>query len=576
MKFPRLLVLAGICCLFVTTTFALDRDAFTFTKYDLNVRVEPEQQRLAVRGRITLRNDSQAAQKNAELQISSSLEWRSIRVGGKSIQFVTQVYTSDIDHTGALSEAVITLPQEVKPGGEVELEVGYEGTVPLDTTRLTRIGTPEDVAKHTDWDQVGQLFSAVRGVGYAVWYPVAMAAGNLSEGNSLFEVLGKWKAKEAVSNMHMVLDLFQTQSGTHQILLGNGDCIQAITEGGTNEYQTTECSYSPLRFTVPAFVVGAYGPAEGANLRVWAKPEHKSIADKYLAAADRTIPLVKDWFGNLQGKAVVIELPEPQAAPFESGAVLLTQLSDDTKLAEISLVHELTHAAFHSSRPWINEGAAHFAQALYREQQAGREAALDYMGLHASAVVQAEKTLRASGNNNSATSASLITTVDEELYRSKAMFVFWMLRDMIGNAEIKKALAAYRAEEDNAPSYLQHLISAQTRRDLEWFFDDWVYRDRGLPDFRVESAYPRKTVLGGYIVTVTIENLGSAGAEVPVSVRVEGGEVTKRLEVRGGAKASIRIEAPGRPLEVVVNDGSVPETDLTNNSFKVEVQDTTN
>ena len=34
--------------------FSLDREAFTFTSYDLNVRVEPEQQRLGVRGKITL------------------------------------------------------------------------------------------------------------------------------------------------------------------------------------------------------------------------------------------------------------------------------------------------------------------------------------------------------------------------------------------------------------------------------------------------------------------------------------------------------------------------------------------
>src|SRR5262249_25961193 len=85
--------------------FSLDREAFTFTNYDLTVRVEPEQQRLGVRGRITLRNDSQAPQQIAVLQITSSLDWRSIKAGDKPLQFVSQVYTTDIDHTGALSEA---------------------------------------------------------------------------------------------------------------------------------------------------------------------------------------------------------------------------------------------------------------------------------------------------------------------------------------------------------------------------------------------------------------------------------------------------------------------------------------
>ena len=190
----------------------------------------------------------------------------------------------------------------------------------------------------------------------------------------------------------------------------------------------------------------------------------------------------------------------------------------DSKVAGLVAAHQLTHAAFSSPRPWINEGLAHFAQALYLEQQNGRQAALDYMGLHRSAFSAAEK------ENEKQTTAprsedevnrSLVNTADEELYRSKAMCVWWMLRDMVGEPALKKALASYRPEQDKEPSYMQKLIQAQTQRDLEWFFDDWVYRDRGLPDFKVESAFPRKTMTDEYLVTVTVENLGRAGAEVP-------------------------------------------------------------
>src|SRR5271170_2641980 len=98
-----------VLCASALNAFAVDREAFTFTNYDLNVRIEPEQQRLGVRGKITLRNDSATSQKIAVLQISSALDWRSIRAGDQAVQFVTQTYTSDIDHTGALSEAIVTL-----------------------------------------------------------------------------------------------------------------------------------------------------------------------------------------------------------------------------------------------------------------------------------------------------------------------------------------------------------------------------------------------------------------------------------------------------------------------------------
>ena len=149
MKF--LCALCVLCGLSVSA-FSLDREAFTITKYDLEIRIEPEQQRLGGRGTVTLRNDSTRPQQNAVLQISSSLSWRSIKVAGKPVQFVAQDYVSDIDHTGALSEAIVALPVELKPQESVEVEVGYEGTIALDATRLNPIDSivaGDYVLRHT-------------------------------------------------------------------------------------------------------------------------------------------------------------------------------------------------------------------------------------------------------------------------------------------------------------------------------------------------------------------------------------------------------------------------------------------
>ena len=44
-----------IVCGLSVRAIALDREAFTFTKYDLSARIEPKQQRLGVRGKIVLR-----------------------------------------------------------------------------------------------------------------------------------------------------------------------------------------------------------------------------------------------------------------------------------------------------------------------------------------------------------------------------------------------------------------------------------------------------------------------------------------------------------------------------------------
>jgi hypothetical protein len=550
-------------------SFALDREAFTFTRYDLDARLEAEQQRLGVRGKITLRNDSGVPQKNLSLQISGSLDWRSIRAEGQPVEFVSRPYLSDIDHTGALSEAIVALPQEVAPRSSVELEIGYEGTVAPDATRLTRIGVPEDAAKHSEWDQISATFSAVRGIGHVVWYPVATEAAILSSGESVFETIGRWEAREKDSTMKV---RFDAPSGAREenprLMRCNGQPAAGVAVDETSDLRPVECVYPPGTLTVPGFFMGSYQTLDRPAIEVFYLPEHKALAESYARAAEKTIPFVTDWFGAPRAKSEVVELPDSLAAPYESGNELLTPLNSvDPREAEVAAVHQMTRAAFSSPRLWIYEGLAHFAQAVYREQQDGRQAALDFMGLRRAPLADAEQAV--AGEKNSESAQSLIHTATEEYYRGKAAYVWWMLRDMVGEAALKKALAAYLPEKDDAPAYMQHLIEAQAHRDLEWFFEDWVYRDRGLPDFRVESVYPRLTTRGGYLVTVTIENLGAAGAEVPINVRFEGGESAERLMVAGKGKNSIRFDLAGLPSEVVVNDGSVPEDNLGNNTFKV-------
>jgi hypothetical protein len=560
----------------VANAFSLDREAFTFTSYDLNVRVEPEQQRLEVRGKITLRNDSRTPQKIAVLQISSSLNWRSIKAGGNPLQFVAQPYTSDIDHTGELSEAVVTLPQAIAPRATIELDVGYEGVIVLDATRLTRIGAPEAAARSTDWDRISPKFTAVRGAGNVAWYPIATEAGNLSEGDSEFEAAGRWRTRESTSSMHVQIAVPSDEGNEKPELLVNATTCPTALE--VKHQFVADCSYRALGLAAPTFVMADYEVAERADVAVHYLHGHDVAAAAYADAAEKVSPLVTDWFGSPRSKAQTADLDDPNAAPFESGSLLLMPLvNTESKAAGLTAAHQLTHAAISSPRPWINEGLAHFAQALYVERQSGRQAALDYMTGHRAAISGAENGKgkpTPGARSEDEVNRSLVNTADEELYRSKAMCVWWMLRELVGDQALKKALASYRPEQDQDPSYMQKLIQAQTQKNLEWFFDDWVYRDRGLPDFKVESAFSRKSMNDVYLLTVTVQNLGQAGAEVPVTVKFTGGEVMKRIEVRGNSKGVIRLETTKPPDEIVVNDGSVPESNMTNNAFKIEAGQT--
>ena len=106
-----------------------------------------------------------------------------------------QSYTSDIDHTGALQEAIVTLPEALAPGGTLKLEVSYGGEITRNSGRLTRIGTPESTALRSDWDQIGERFGAVRGLGYVIWYPVSIEAVSLSDGSAVFDAIARWERR---------------------------------------------------------------------------------------------------------------------------------------------------------------------------------------------------------------------------------------------------------------------------------------------------------------------------------------------------------------------------------------------
>ena len=382
--FYKILGFLCVLCASVVNGFALDREAFTITNYDLKVQIEPEQHRLGARGKITLRNDTQTPQKIAVLQVSSSLDWRSVKAGDKAVQFVTQPYASDIDHTGGLSEAIVTLPQAIAPQETIELEIAYEGIITLDATRLTRIDTPVEAANSTDWDQISPGFTAVRGVGNVAWYPIATEVANLSEGNSLFEVLGRWRARESASKMHLHISVSRDDGERPQILVVNQAIVPGVLRGDGSFGRIDRRLYLPAAGldSLRCSSLGTYGTVDRPSIRVYNLTSHAASAEVYAEATEKVVPLITDWFGAPREKAQTADLADHDAAAFESGALLLTPISsDNSKQAGLAAAHQLTHAAFLSFRPWIEEGLAHFAQALYVEREKGRPAAIEYMGI---------------------------------------------------------------------------------------------------------------------------------------------------------------------------------------------------
>jgi hypothetical protein len=574
-----------------TPAFAVDREAFTITRYQLEVQIDRTTHVMAVTGKLTARNDSNKPQKMVTLQVSSSLSWNGIALDGQPLQWLGDNYISDIDHTGSLSEAIVTLPKEAAPATTVTLDVQYGATIMEDATRLTRTGVPTDVAARNDWDQISDSFTAMRGLGYVAWYPVAIDAVSLSDGNAVFDAIARWKQRHERSEFNAHITITEPDSLPPLCIASNASassCGEAreFTDAQTSKGRelSNTLHLDGMGEAVPSFAIANYVELSRPAITLLHIPDHTSLARDYALASEANDPLLHEWLPESvsgMNQSRVIELTDPNANPWQNGAVLFTPLRQaPTATLQLLLLTAQVAVRFHSPRAWIQDGLARFLQVKSVEERSGRRAALDHLDQYRGPLAQAEALAHAPTANASAGSASdntLLITNDEVYLRGKGGFVFWMLHDMVGDEALQHALAAYHGGADKEPTYFQRLVEATSKYKLEWFFDDWVYRDRGLPDFHVESVYPRLLLSDtqkNYMVTATIENRGRAGAEVPVLIQTPSGEKSVRVLVKAGEKGVGRIEVPVPPAKIVVNDGSVPEANVGNNEYEVPAPST--
>ncbi|MEO6829386.1 MAG: hypothetical protein ABI164_06210 [Acidobacteriaceae bacterium] len=549
-----------------------ERTALTFSAYRFDVHLDPAQHSLAVHAHLTAQNAGENPLDRIALQLSSTLHWYSIHVDGKTEKFQTEIVESDIDHTGRLTEAVVPLPHPLAPGAAIQLDVIYSGSIQESSERLLRLGAPAKVAATSEWDRIVDNFTALRGFGNVIWFPVSTAPVLLGQGAQMFDSIGKWKLRQsgATVQMHVLVDYIGVPPS---IAFLNGHAVQPdnsqqkkIPPTAASDSIPRVASFTlppePLGFAPLSFFVLQATRQRFANLDVYARAGNESAAQAYEKIAEEDRPLVEQWLGPKPTRPVIlVDLPESDDLPFESRNILFLPLRPDpaANTAGPVLAHMLGHAYFVSRRPWLSEGVAQLMTLFWIERRAGRANAIGQMESHRGALALAETSDPAVDPGQ-----SLIHAWSDIYYRDKAVDVLWMLRDIVGDTSFAQALEAYSAPRDHEPSYFQTLLQKSSGKQLEWFFDDWVYRDRGLPDLHIATAYRRpmltkNNTMKNYLVSVDVENNSFCSAEVPVTVESATTSQTKRLLVLSHGRAALRVLLDSAPGKVTVNDGSVPE-----------------
>lgn len=549
-----------------------ERASLVFTAYDLDVHLAPEQSHLAVRTSFTLKNCGKEPLPRLVLQISSSLHWESfaLRSGGRvsPLSFTEQTVDTDADHTGKAAEAIVSLPQPLEPGASVDLTSFYSGDVAQSAERLERIGAPLDQASRADWDRISPEWTGLRGFGSVLWYPTAAVPVFLGDGARLFERVGQTKQQQAAATIHLRLTVeYGGDPPDAAFFCGRREQLKAVSENQSLPVAesigvaTAEFSDRPLGFRTPSlFITNQAGTVTNDSL-ISAVTDHYDVVPSYDAAAEKVRPLLAEWLGP--GPLSMLTILDHDGQPFEDDALLVAPLRESDTLAP-ALVHSLAHAWFRSSHAWLDEGVAQFMGLQWMEQSLGRETAVVHLQEESKALALVEPPPAKSADSTEH-GQSLIQASDEVYYRTKAAAVLEMLRSIAGEDALRHAFQLYREDKmDSDPKEFQRVLERTSRRELGWFFDDWVYRDRGLPDLSIASVTPREIdQIGnkgsGWLVAVEVRNDGGAVAEVPVTVRSGTLTATQKLRIPSRSSASTRIVFEGTPTEVLVNDGTVPE-----------------
>jgi aminopeptidase N len=247
--------------------------------------------------------------------------------------------------------------------------------------------------------------------------------------------------------------------------------------------------------------------------------------------------------------------------------ILYSVNSKEAQLASENLIsHELAHSWFGNlvtckdwSELWLNEGFATFMEAVFREHEAGRDAYLEEMRSNSS-LYFIEDLLRYRRPLVYNLYGSALDIFDATVYK-KGAWVVHMLRETVGDEMFWKALHRYLEEYKYKPvgtSDLLRVFEETTGQQLDWFFDQWVYK-AGFPELRVRSSFQAQT---GHL-TLEVTQTQSAEAMTPLVFRLpveielatHKGERTERIEITQRSQR-FTFKLDGKPLMIRFDKGA--------------------
>src|SRR5712692_10287609 len=332
-------------------------------------------------------------------------------------------------------------------------------------------------------------------------------------------------------------------------------------EGGRLLY-TFECKNAAPHGT---FVAGnlQLNPkqAEGINVAVYAPRAASGNAGDFAASVARSVVIFSDMFGPIPDPTfTVIQLPDGTfrdlAAP---GVLLLSRHIWDPKASDRTIARLVASQWWGvqvlPATPgdvWISDGLARYSEALYAEQNAGKEAGLKAVDEFAVGALMYEDAAPVA-------QAARLAPYSPD-YRSvvmnKGAMLFHMLRAMMGDVAFKSALHDFYfqfAEKSARIKDFENIIERRAQAsvkppqeppNLRSFFAQWL-NSTGIPEFSLDYVVYRTPK--GFRVNGKIKQpLDTFRMPVELRIDTEGNPELKTIDVIG-TESGFTVETFGRP-----------------------------
>ena len=301
--------------------------------------------------------------------------------------------------------------------------------------------------------------------------------------------------------------------------------------------------------------------AEGISVNVYAPREMSGDAQKFADDVARSTTVFSDMFGPLpRPEFTLAQLPDGTLRDFAGPGLLLLSKriwdprGSDRTIARLVASQWWGNAVLPATRGdvWISDGLARYSEALYAEQNAGKEAGLKAVDEFAvGALMYEEAAPIAQAARLAPYSADYRSVV-----MNKGAMIFHMVRAQMGDVAFKSLLhdfyfkyAEGSATIENFEAFAEQHAQASAKAgqpppDLRSFFAQWL-NSTGVPDFTIEYVVYR-THQGFRVVGKIKQPLDTFHMPVDLRIETEGNPETKTIDVVG-TESEFTVETFGRP-----------------------------